>query len=163
MADTVRTALAFGSNVGEKAGNIRQAIEALAAEDGLKLVRESPLYRTPPWGLTDQDWFCNACALFDTDLSPRALLDVCQAVERDLGRIRTVRWGPRLIDIDIITFGSLAVSSDALTIPHPHAHERGFVLVPLNDIAPDLALASGLVRDNLARADTEGIVRLPSE
>ncbi|MEM1049468.1 MAG: 2-amino-4-hydroxy-6-hydroxymethyldihydropteridine diphosphokinase [Pseudomonadota bacterium] len=163
MADAVRTALAFGSNVGETADNIRQAIDALAAEDGLTLVRESALYRTPPWGLTDQDWFCNACALFDTELSPRALLDVCQDVERNLGRVRTVRWGPRLIDIDIITFGSISVSSDALTIPHPHAHERGFVLVPLNEIAPDLALASGTVRDNLAGADTQGIVRLASE
>lgn len=163
MADAVRTALAFGSNVGDTVDNVRRAIAALAGEAGLTLVRQSPLYRTPPWGLTEQDWFCNACALFDTELRPHALLDRCQTIERQLGRVKTVRWGPRLIDIDIITYGSITMASDDLTIPHPHAHERGFVLVPLNDIAPDLPLASGTVRDNLVDADIEGIVRLPTE
>lgn len=153
----IETALAFGSNVGDKQANVRAAVALLDREAGLELDRTSSLYRTAPWGFTDQDWFVNACAVFRTSLDPRQLLAVCKATERSLGRQASVRWGPRLIDIDILTFGGEAVAEPDLTIPHPHMRDRGFVLVPLAEIAPDLDIGGVSVRQALAAVDRQGI------
>ena len=97
--------LALGSNLGDRVRNIEEAIARLTADGTVELVARSRLYRTAPWGVTDQDWFVNACIAIKTGLSPRELLHHCQAVENGMGRVRTKRWGPRNIDVDILTFG----------------------------------------------------------
>ncbi|MEM8812616.1 MAG: 2-amino-4-hydroxy-6-hydroxymethyldihydropteridine diphosphokinase [Pseudomonadota bacterium] len=151
------TALAFGSNVGDRVANIEAAIARLAHNAELVLMSRSSLYETPPWGVEDQAWFLNACALFDTDLAPHALLTLCKSIERDLGRAKTRRWGPRMIDIDILTYRGPPVSDKRLTIPHPRLVERGFVLVPLVEIAPDLDVGGLSARDALEHVETAGI------
>jgi 2-amino-4-hydroxy-6-hydroxymethyldihydropteridine diphosphokinase len=133
-------ALGLGSNLGDRAANIEEAIRRLTADGAIRLVAHSRLYRTEPWGVTDQDWFVNACIAVLTVLSSRELLMRCQAVENSMGRVRTRRWGPRNIDIDILTFRDLEISEPDLVIPHPLIAERAFVLMPLKDIAPDLQI-----------------------
>ena len=129
--------LALGGNVGDKAGTMRRALRALGSELGIELTAVSRLYRTAPWGKTDQDWFVNACALARTDLAPGALLDRVKALEVELGREPGERWGPRVIDIDIIDYDSVALDGPRLTLPHPELFNRAFVLVPLAEIAPE--------------------------
>lgn len=160
---TVVTALAFGSNIGEKQVNIERAVSLLNASGDLSLLQSSRFFRTPPWGYRDQDWFVNACALFETTLDPETLLDTCKRIEDDLGRAKSVRWGPRLIDIDILTWDAKSHVSERLTIPHPRLHERAFVLVPLHDIAPDLDIGGKTVREALSlieARETESIFPL---
>lgn len=147
---TVVAALAFGSNIGDKQANIERAVALLDARADLSLMHLSRFFRTPPWGYRDQDWFVNACALFETSLDPRSLLAACKRIEDDLGRAKSVRWGPRLIDIDILTWDAKSHVSDGLTIPHPRMHERAFVLVPLHDIAPDLDIGGKSVRQAIS-------------
>ncbi len=132
-------ALGVGSNVGDKRGRIAAAIARLEA-GGAHVVRRSSDYRTPPWGPVEQDWFVNACVLVDTALAPEALLALCQRIERELGRTREIRWGPRSIDIDILTYADVVRDEPALTLPHPLVLERAFVLAPLAEIAPDLLI-----------------------
>lgn len=117
------------------------------------------LYRTPPWGKTDQAWFVNACALIETALVPEALLDVCLSVERDMKRERVERWGPRTIDIDVLTYDDISQAGGRLEIPHPRMTERGFVLMPLADIAADMVVKEKPVATWLAEADVAGIER----
>lgn len=150
---TVVTALAFGSNIGEKQANIERAVCLLDIRDDLSLLKMSRFFRTPPWGYRDQDWFVNACALFESTLDPDRLLVACKRIEDDLGRAKSVRWGPRLIDIDILTWDAKSHVSERLTIPHPRLHERAFVLVPLHDIAPDLDVGGKTVREALSLID----------
>jgi dihydroneopterin aldolase/2-amino-4-hydroxy-6-hydroxymethyldihydropteridine diphosphokinase len=129
-------ALSLGSNVGNKIGNIRAAIARLDAEEGIEVQAVSHLYRTAPWGKTDQDWFVNACLRGTTRLSPQALLERTQGIEIQVGRLPGVRWGPRIIDIDILYAGNAAIESAGLTLPHPEMLNRVFVLLPLAEIAP---------------------------
>ncbi|MCD7061197.1 2-amino-4-hydroxy-6-hydroxymethyldihydropteridine diphosphokinase [Pelagibacterium xiamenense] len=131
--------LALGANIGDPAYQIEQAIAAIAANPAIKLVKASTVILTPPWGKTDQNDFHNAAIAIETSLSPEALLEVCLTIEESLGRIRVEKWGPRLIDIDLIAYNRLELETETLTIPHPHAHERGFVLDPVREIAPDVA------------------------
>jgi dihydropteroate synthase len=153
-------ALALGGNVGDKVAALRRALAALAAEPGVELAAVSRFFRTPPWGKTDQDWFVNACVLVHTDLAPEALLDRVKAIETTIGRTPAERWGPRLIDIDIIAYDDLALATDRLTLPHPQAFNRAFVLIPLADIAPDRVIGGRRVGEAAARlgADAEGVV-----
>ena len=155
-------ALALGSNVGDKAGALRRALAALAAEPGIAVAAVSRFYRTPPWGKTDQDWFVNAAALVRTDLGPNALLDRLKAIETTLGRTPSERWGPRVIDIDIIAYDDLALTSDRLTLPHPEALKRAFVLVPLAEIAPKRRIGGVEAAAAAARlgAEAAGVVLL---
>lgn len=102
----------------------------------------------------------NACALFETTLAPEDLLKACKDIEQEIGRQKSVRWGPRLIDIDILTLGGTSYSSDSLTIPHPRMRERGFVLVPLNDIAPDLDIGGISVAEAMKNIDVSNIESL---
>jgi dihydropteroate synthase len=150
-----RIALALGGNVGDKALSLRRALSALAGEPGIELTRVSRLYRTPPWGKTDQDWFLNACALGLTSLAPDALLERMKALERDLGRLATERWGPRVIDIDLIAYDEISLNSEKLTLPHPELFNRAFVLVPLAEIAPDLVIAGRRIGEAAARLGAE--------
>ncbi len=128
--------LGLGGNVGDVKTALRVALQRLDVHDDITVTAVSPLYRTPPWGPVAQDWFHNCCAEMETDLSPRDLLAACQAVEREGKRVRDVRWGPRTIDVDIIAMEGVEMDEDGLTIPHPRATERAFVMVPLADIAP---------------------------
>lgn len=134
-----------------------EALRALDARSDCRVVAVSRLYRTPPWGKTDQDWFFNACAEVETTLDPEALLAACLDIERAMKRVRMERWGPRTIDIDLLTFGDLNRASATLTLPHPRMTERGFVLKPLADFAADLAVEGRTVIEWLGRADVTGI------
>ena len=151
--------LGIGSNIGDMAAMLDQAVDKLAAVPGIRVVARSPDYRTPPWGKTDQPWFLNGAVAIETDLVPHALLDACQGIERDLGRIREERWGPRIIDIDVLAYEGAAVEDERLVLPHRYVRERAFVLVPLNEIAPDLTIGGEKVSDALAKLDQTGIAR----
>lgn len=118
-----------------------RALRHVEAHADCRVLEVSRLYRTPPWGKTDQPDFLNACVLIETRMPPQALLEFCLSIERALKRVRGDRWGPRTLDIDILTYDDRDVSSDTLAIPHPRITERAFVLVPLADIAPKLMIA----------------------
>jgi 2-amino-4-hydroxy-6-hydroxymethyldihydropteridine diphosphokinase len=129
--------LSVGANVGDRAGNIERAIAALGAH-GLRVTRQSSLYETEPVEMRDQAWFLNCVVEAETDLLPERLMEALLEIERGLGRERRVPKGPRLIDMDILLFGSSVVQTPGLEIPHPRMAERRFVLVPFAEIAPDV-------------------------
>ena len=150
--------LGFGGNLGDATAAIEAALRRLEA-GGVRITARSPFYRTPAWGKTDQPDFVNACAAGETALAPRGLLDAIQRIEAQLGRERRERWGPRVIDIDILAYDDRVIDEPGLTIPHPRLTERAFVLVPLLDIAPDRVIAGRSVRDWAAGVDGGGIER----
>lgn len=153
--------IGLGSNMGDKRASILAALELLGKTPGIALLRTAPLYRTAPVGYTEQEWFVNTVAEIDTTLSPRELLAACLEIERRLGRVRSMRWGPRVIDLDLLLYGELVVDEPDLVVPHPRMHERAFVLVPLADLAPDLAVPGrGKVKDLLGSLDTSGVCPL---
>lgn len=125
--------------MGEKKLNIRAAIRAIDDHPDIHVTKRSGLIETDPWGKTDQDDFINAAIEIETILGPLDLLDTCLMIEQAMGRERTEKWGPRIIDIDIIAYKGVTMESEQLTLPHPHAHERDFVLDPLREIAPQIA------------------------
>ncbi len=150
--------LGLGSNIGDKAANIDRAIALLTADGLVRLAARSRDWRTPPWGVTDQDWFVNACISVATSLAPRGLLVRCQGVETAMGRVRTRHWGPRIIDIDILTYRNMAISEPDFVVPHPRIAERAFVLGPLTDIAPDLLIGGQRVADRFRAIDQTGVM-----
>jgi dihydropteroate synthase len=156
-----RVVLALGGNVGDKAKSLRNALRAIAGEEGIELSAVSRLYRTAPWGKTDQDWFVNACALARTSLKPEALLERVKRLEVDLGREPRERWGPRVIDIDLIAYEDVTLKAERLTLPHPELFNRAFVLMPLAEIAPDLVIAGVRVGDAAARLGAEAAEIVP--
>ena len=141
----------LGSNLGDREATIRAALERLGAGDGIDVVRVSSLRETEPVGYENQPRFLNGVAELRTELAPRVLLDRMLAVERDLGRVREgPRDGPRTIDLDLLVYGDLVVDEPGLEVPHPRMAERGFVLEPLAELAPDLLVPGrGRVRDLL--------------
>jgi 2-amino-4-hydroxy-6-hydroxymethyldihydropteridine diphosphokinase len=149
--------LGLGSNIGDRVGNIEEAIERLTADGGVKLVARSRFYRTAPWGVTDQDWFVNVCIAVKTDVPVRELLARSQAVENDMARVRTRRWGPRNIDVDILTFREQKIDEPDLIVPHPRIAERAFVLVPLKDVAPDLTIGGASIDQMLSMLDASDV------
>lgn len=156
--------LALGGNVGDVRATLDRA-EALLCEPGdVRVLAKSSDYRTPPWGVTDQPPFANRCLAVETALPPLALLDRVQAVEGALGRDRTRerRWGPRTADIDILAYDDLVLDDPRLTLPHPRMFERGFVLVPLAEIAGERVIGGLRIKDALAKVDRNGIEKLPS-
>jgi 2-amino-4-hydroxy-6-hydroxymethyldihydropteridine diphosphokinase len=155
-----RAYLALGSNIGDKAGNLRAATIAIAALPQTRVIARSAFYRTPPWGKTDQAWFANAVIAVETGLAPHALLEACLAIEIAQGRIRRERWGPRVIDIDLLLHGTATITTERLTLPHPAMLARAFVLVPLAEIAPGLVLEGEPIATRLAALDRDGIVPL---
>ena len=128
--------IALGSNMGDRAAFIQAALVMLAVEHGVHVQQVSPLHETEPWGYTVQPRFLNAAARIETELEPLELLRACKATEEALGRTPTVRWGPRRIDVDILLYEGVCMHTPELTIPHPHMHERRFVLLPMEQIAP---------------------------
>jgi len=134
----VKTAyLSLGSNLNDRAGNLRRALELLASTD-IRITRMSSLYETEPQDLPQQPWFLNQVVRIETTLFPLQLLGRVQKIERDMGRQRTVPKGPRVIDIDIILFGSFIIETPQLQVPHPRMKARRFVLEPLAELAPEL-------------------------
>lgn len=127
--------LSLGTNLGDREANLRNAIAALAPT--VRVTRESRVYETAPWGFEDQPSFLNMVVSGETDLSPLELLKFLKTLETELGRTPTFRYGPRLIDLDILFYNDLILQTPELTIPHPKLHERAFVLVPLADLAPE--------------------------
>lgn len=137
MPDHMKTVyLSLGSNVGDRAGNIAQAIGALGAR-GVRVERQSSLYETEPVELREQPWFLNCVVEAETELMPRQLMNALLEIERDMGRTRRTPKGPRLIDMDILFFGASVIRTAELEIPHPRMAERRFVLVPFAEIAPE--------------------------
>ncbi len=150
--------LSLGSNLGDRAAHLKSAIASLPPQ--MRVVKKSNVYETPPWGYTDQDAFLNQAVMAATYLEPVPLIKHLKRLEVALGRKATFRYGPRLIDIDILFYDDLVFDSPALTIPHLHVHERGFVLMPLMDIAPDYVhpVTGKSIREMIAFCNTAGIV-----
>ncbi len=153
-AAPIEVGFGLGSNLGDKQANIARALGVLFEAADIAFVACSSFYRTPPWGFQDQDWFVNACAVGRTALMPDALLARAKSVEERLGRETTFRWGPRLIDVDILYYGDREVAEPDLAIPHRELFNRAFVLKPLAEIRPGLTLSGRSVKD-AADAATE--------
>jgi 2-amino-4-hydroxy-6-hydroxymethyldihydropteridine diphosphokinase len=141
------TYLSLGSNLGDRRRNLSLAATRLALMEGVELVRLSSVYETAPWGDEDQPAFLNMVVAARVELEPGELLRRVKALEAALGREETRRWGPRVVDVDILLYGDERVDTAGLTIPHAHMRERQFVLVPLAEVAPELEEA-GLARDD---------------
>jgi 2-amino-4-hydroxy-6-hydroxymethyldihydropteridine diphosphokinase len=154
--------VALGSNLGDPRAQILRAFEALQRLPGSRLVLRSALYRSPPFGPVAQPEFVNAVAGLLTTLDPRAMLAELKALEQSLGReTPVVRWGPRLIDLDLLVHGSSRIDEPELQLPHPGMSERAFVLVPLAGIAPDLEVpGAGRVSALATRVDASGLVKI---
>jgi 2-amino-4-hydroxy-6-hydroxymethyldihydropteridine diphosphokinase len=161
MADAY---IALGSNMDSPHSQLDSALKALAQHPHIEIIGVSSRYQTPPIGPQQPD-FINAAAQLSTDLSPLALLDALQAIEQQQNRVRSIHWGPRTLDLDILLYNNLVgdplvIESERLTIPHPRISERAFVLVPLTDLNPQLALPSGeTVAQLLANCSQQGIVK----
>jgi 2-amino-4-hydroxy-6-hydroxymethyldihydropteridine diphosphokinase len=150
--------LGIGTNLGDRAATLCRAVAALGNRPDLHLRAASRVYETAPIGIPDQPTFFNAALQIETDLSPRALLEVLLGLEGEFGRVRKQKWGPRTLDLDVLMYGRAVIREEGLEIPHPYMHERGFVLVPLCDLNPEgchpvlkqtfrtLALAVGATR-----------------
>lgn len=128
--------IGIGSNIGNRQANCLKALERLK-NNGIIINKTSALYETEPWGLKEQPQFINAVAEAETTLPPTGLLQMLKGIEKEMGREETLRWGPRIIDLDILFYESLVIDENGLKIPHPALHERAFVLYPLSELAPD--------------------------
>ncbi|HEX6613395.1 MAG TPA: 2-amino-4-hydroxy-6-hydroxymethyldihydropteridine diphosphokinase [Rhodanobacteraceae bacterium] len=157
-----RAYVALGSNLDDPRAQVLRGFDALTRLPGSRLLARSRLYRSAPWGVTEQPGFVNAAAELETTLAPRQLLDSLLDIERAAGRDRGgPRWGPRVLDLDLLLYGNLQCEDPGLTLPHPRLHERAFVLLPLNELAPDFEVPSrGRVRELLARMDSSGCTLL---
>ena len=163
--------LGLGSNLGDRLNYLQQAVNGLACK-GVVVTKVSRVYETKPWETTPGPDYLNAVIEVQTDHRPNRLLQICQAVENELGRERSTLWAPRSIDVDILIYDDDTIQTPELTVPHPHLAERAFVLVPLNEIAPKLILQDGRsVKDLLAhemnvaqevRVYADGVLSLPS-
>ncbi len=139
---SVSAYLALGSNLGDRLETLQRAVDLLEARPGIDVVRSSRVYETDPVG-PPQPAYLNAVVEVRTDLEPQELLKETQAVEDELGRVRAERWGPRTIDVDVLTFDDRVIDEPELVVPHPRMHERGFVLVPLGELDADPELPGG--------------------
>lgn len=161
----VRAFIGLGANLDDPPRQLQLAVDALAATPGIRVVAASPLYRNPPMVLPGDDAdsqppYFNAVAALDTSLAPEALLDALQAIEQAQGRVRTRRWAPRTLDLDILLYGDAFIDTPRLAVPHPGLRSRRFALLPLHDLAPDLVLPGGVaVRDALAQCPPADLVR----
>lgn len=128
--------IGIGSNLGKKEENCLKAIKLLS-EKGMAVKKQSSIYETEPWGVKDQPKFINMAVEVEAELKPLEILEILKTVEREVGRQDSYRWGPRIIDLDILLYNDLVINTDDLRIPHPLMHQREFVLRPLSEIAPD--------------------------
>jgi 2-amino-4-hydroxy-6-hydroxymethyldihydropteridine diphosphokinase len=149
-----RAYVGLGANIGEREQTLRRAVELLGETAGVEVVAVSELRETEPVGVVDQPGFLNGAVALETVLPPRALLDVLLEVERSLGRVRKERWGPRVVDLDLLVYGDVVVDEPGLRLPHPHLAERRFALEPLADLDPALDIPGlGNVSAALAALD----------
>ncbi len=155
--------IGLGGNIGDVHANMQTALEMIHADDNIEVLRISSVYKTPPWGIKNQNWFLNACACLKTTLTAHELLQVCLEVEKQLKRVRQVRWGPRTIDLDILVFGDERIEQEDLQIPHPRMHERAFVIQPMMDLAPELTLQGKTISKWLSQIDIEDIKKADCE
>lgn len=153
--------LGLGGNLGDPTKSMAAALRILDEHPDIRVVAVSSVYKTPPWGKTDQPDFLNAVAGVETTLSPHGLLDQCLEAERRLKRERKERWGPRIVDLDVLWFADRKIHEAGLEIPHPRMLERAFVLVPLAQIAPDLVLDGISAEKRAGAADRQGIEKRP--
>ena len=157
-----RVVLALGSNLGDRLANLQGGIDFLCAEPGLSCDVVSPVYETAPVGGPDQDDYLNAVLIATSALTARSILAACQAAEAAFHRVRTQVWGPRTLDVDIIAIGDEVSADPALTLPHPRAHQRAFVLAPWHDVEPGARIPGwGGIEDLLAAVGRSGVRRLP--
>jgi len=152
-----RAYIGIGTNLGDRIANVERALDAV--ERLGKMLARSSLYRTQPWGKTDQPWFANLAVVIETDLAPHALLERLQGIERDLGRTPAERWGPRAIDLDLLLYDDLTIDEPDLQVPHPRLYQRAFVLVPLAEIDDRFEA----LRDALHESERAGVARLERE
>ena len=129
--------IGIGSNLGNREDNCNDAIHQIS-KSGIEIIARSSMYETEPWGITDQPKFINMVVRVGTDLEPSELLMELKAIEKKMGRLDAAKWGPRVIDLDILLYGDLVVDEPGLKVPHPHMFERDFVLKPLSEIAPEI-------------------------
>ncbi len=156
-----RAVVALGANLDGPQARVREAFGELGTLPGTRVLARSSLWRTAPVGYADQPAFINACALVETTLAPRELLEGLLAIERRHGRVRDVPNGPRTLDLDVVLYGDLAMHEHGLTIPHPRAHERAFVLAPLAEVWPEAVIPGrGRVADLLPGVRGPAIGRL---
>jgi 2-amino-4-hydroxy-6-hydroxymethyldihydropteridine diphosphokinase len=149
-----RAYVGLGANLGSREETLRRALELLGDADGVEVVAVSELRETDPVGVVDQPLFLNGAVEVDTTRTPRELLDLLLEIERSLGRVREERWGPRTVDLDLLVYGDEDVDEPGLRVPHPHLHERRFVLEPLADLDPELEVSGrGAVSVLLAALD----------
>jgi 2-amino-4-hydroxy-6-hydroxymethyldihydropteridine diphosphokinase len=153
--------LSLGTNLTEREENLRNAVSALKTRDGIRMVTQSDWFDTEPWGNADQPAFLNMAVEIETDLSPLELLNAVKSIERAMGRVPGTRWGPRLIDIDIVLYEDRVLETPELTVPHTRFRERAFVLEPLAQIAGQVIdpVSRATVADLNARVDSAGTVR----
>lgn len=158
-----RAWLGLGSNLGDREGNLRRALESLSAAGDVEIIRVSSVYETAPVGMTEQPDFLNLVAGVRTALDPHALLRRCLEVEDALGRVREERWGPRLIDVDVLLYEDEVVDTQELVLPHPEMLRRAFVLAPLLELEPGLRMPDGSpasdALDALGEEDRAGVVK----
>jgi 2-amino-4-hydroxy-6-hydroxymethyldihydropteridine diphosphokinase len=152
--------IGLGGNLGDAVATLHAALQELDGLPQTRLVRASKFYRTPAWGVAEQPDFINAVALLDTRLPPRDLLDALLDIERSFGRERhrSERWGPRVLDLDLLLYDSAVIDEPGLCVPHPHLHERAFALLPLVEITPDAFIPGvGPAGDALRALDSSAI------
>ncbi len=154
------TYIALGSNLGDRLANLARARELM--HGFIQIIAESGIYETPPWGVVEQPLFLNQVIKGITQLPPLWLLNHLKSVERQMGRVKSVRFGPRIIDLDILLYGERTISYKRLQVPHPRTLNRAFVLVPLAELSPDLVIPGEKkpVQELLARIDQDGIIKL---
>ncbi|BFM49832.1 2-amino-4-hydroxy-6-hydroxymethyldihydropteridine diphosphokinase [Marinomonas sp. THO17] len=156
--------IGLGSNLEKPLEQIRRAIKTLSQHPSLHNISVSNIYGSKPVGPQDQPDYVNAAARFDTALSSIALLDLLQGIEQDHQRVRERHWGPRTLDLDLLLYGNEQIDLPRLTVPHPFMLERGFVIQPLHDLAPDILLANGTtVTEQLHQLDTSDLVIITEE
>jgi 2-amino-4-hydroxy-6-hydroxymethyldihydropteridine diphosphokinase len=149
--------IALGTNLGDRPANLLEAVTRL--QPAVQVLARSPIYETPPWGYADQPYFLNQVIQGETLLEPVALLDLLKKIEAEMGRVKSIQNGPRVIDLDMLFYDDLVMDTERLTLPHPRMAGRGFVLMPLADLVPELVHPiSGLtIRAMLAESDCSGI------
>jgi 2-amino-4-hydroxy-6-hydroxymethyldihydropteridine diphosphokinase len=158
VSTPTRAWIGLGGNTGDPVATLRAATAQLDTLPGSRVLLRSKLYRTPAWGVVAQPDFVNGVVLLETTLDARGLLDGLLAIERAFGRERRERWGPRSLDLDLLLYGDSVIDLPGLHVPHPHLHERAFVLLPMIEIAPDVEIPGrGRARDALAMLASEGI------
>jgi len=154
-------AISMGSNLGNRLSSLRKAVLLIKSE-GINIIKTSDVFETPPFGVTNQPRFLNACILIETDISPLTLLEKLKRIEKQIGRIQRFKWGPREIDLDIVFYDEQIINEPSLKIPHPHMHERPFVLISLNQISPKWThpTLKKTVEEMSSESNNSGILRI---